>query len=72
MKWFNPTPGDKFEFMSDRQTDKGPCTGTVLAVEGGSALMSYSDTTKWHDPEEIDVQRITTCAKDGKKLFILT
>lgn len=70
MKCFHPAIGDHVEFLSDSLTDKGPCTGTVTAVEGGVQI-ACSDESIWIDPEEADVERITTHAKDGKKLYLL-
>lgn len=67
MTKFEPSVGDKIEFLSDRQTDKGPCSGKVLAVEG-RVLLTYSDTTQWHDPEAIEVDKYIHAqfSRDGR------
>ncbi len=36
--------GDVVEFCSDRQTEKGPSSGTVVARQGDFVMISHSDT----------------------------
>lgn len=52
---FIPRVGDRVEFRSDRQTEKGPSAGSVIAVdrEARTAAIRHSDhageTFRWQD-----------------------
>lgn len=52
---FIPRVGDRVEFQSDRQTEKGPSAGSVIAVdrEAHTAVIRHSDhpgeTFRWQD-----------------------
>lgn len=54
---FIPRAGDRVEFRSDRQTEKGPSSGSVIAVDrdARTATIRHSDhpgeTFRWHDLE---------------------
>jgi hypothetical protein len=71
---FVPKIGDKVEFLSDRQTEKGPSSGTVLAVDRDTktATIRHSDhpgeTFRWSD---VSARRFTI-AHDGRPLWQLT
>lgn len=45
---FLPRLGDIVEFLSDRQTEKGPSSGSVVAVDygAGNCSIRHSDTTE--------------------------
>ena len=62
--------GDKIEFSSDLQTEKGPSAGSCIFSDGHSVAIRHSDCVEWFDPVDIEVKRITT-SHDGKKLWIL-
>ena len=40
---FTPQAGDIIEFLSDRQTEKGPCSGHVVGIYGDTAILHISD-----------------------------
>ncbi len=52
---FIPRVGDRVEFRSDRQTEKGPSGGSVIAVDRAAqtAVIRHSDhpgeTFRWRD-----------------------
>lgn len=58
---FVPRAGDRVEFQSDRQTEKGPSGGSVIAVDrdAQTAVIRHSDhpgeTFKWGD---VDVEYV--------------
>ncbi len=39
-------PGDYVEFLSDRQTEKGPSTGRVVAISNDRVTIRHSDCTE--------------------------
>lgn len=47
--------GDHVEFQSDRQTDKGPATGTVLVRDGGVVAIKFGAGIEWFEVKNIDV-----------------
>lgn len=47
--------GDRVEFQSDLQTDKGPATGTVLVRDGNQVAIKYSEGVEWFDVNELRV-----------------
>jgi hypothetical protein len=68
-----PQVGDKVEFLSDRQTEKGPSAGTVRRAnwQSGMVTIRHSD----HPGEEFDWARVAikkfALAKDGRPLWQL-
>ena len=66
-------PGDIIEFLSDYQTDKGPCTGVCLANDGSYVTLSYSDVEKkeWAIAE-LDVNSCRNRDKFGDAFWELT
>jgi hypothetical protein len=70
---FVPKVGDKVEFRSDIQTEKGPSAGSVIAVDRNAltATIRHSDhpgeTFKWRDVEV----EYYTIAHDGRPLWVL-
>jgi hypothetical protein len=71
---FVPRLGEKVEFRSDQQTEKGPSAGLVIAVDhiGQTATIRHSDnpgeTFRWGD---VRVEYFTF-AHDGKPLWVLS
>jgi hypothetical protein len=65
-----PSPGDLVEFLSDRQSDKGPATGTVEELDGDSVHVRVSDGSQWLDWPSVRIQKKTT-VKDGRTLWML-
>jgi hypothetical protein len=47
--------GDRVEFQSDLQTDKGPATGIVLVRDGNQVAIKYSEGVEWFDVNELRV-----------------
>ena len=62
--------GDRVEFQSDLQTDKGPATGKVLVRDGDQVAIKYSDGVEWFDLGTLQVLELTTGA-DGYRLWLL-
>jgi phage-related protein (TIGR01555 family) len=63
--------GDKVEFDSDRQTEKGPSGGKVVKVNGGKVVIAHSD-----DPgEEFEIAELSVNRlgrdKDGVLVWIM-
>lgn len=54
---FTPQIGDHVEFLSDRQTEKGPSGGRVVIVEGSKVAIRHSDAVEWFDARKIRVVR---------------
>jgi hypothetical protein len=52
-----PAEGDLVEFKSDRQTDKGPSSGRVLAVDGDRVKIAHSDCEEWFTWPKLDLER---------------
>ncbi|HET8550890.1 MAG TPA: hypothetical protein VFM97_00250 [Gammaproteobacteria bacterium] len=44
-----PQVGDRVEFDSDRQTEKGPSGGEIIAVDGDRVQVAHSDAQEWFD-----------------------
>jgi hypothetical protein len=71
---FIPRVGDKVEFHSDLQTEKGPSAGSVIAVDrdARTAVIRHSDhpgeTFNWGDVK-VDYYKI---AHDGRPFWMLT
>lgn len=71
---FVPKVGDTVEFHSDRQTEKGPSGGSVIAVdrETQTAVIRHSDhpgeTFKWGD---VKVEYVHF-KEPGKTFWLLT
>ncbi len=71
--FFVPMVGDKVEFHSDQQTEKGPSAGSVIAVdkEQETATIRHSDhsgeTFSWRD---VKVEYFSI-AHDGRPFWML-
>lgn len=71
---FIPCVGDKVEFRSDRQTEKGPSAGSVIAVDRDARTVTirHSDhpgeTFKWAD---VKVEYFSR-SHDDKPFWMLT
>lgn len=59
---FMPTPGDIVEFLTDRQTDKGPSSGTVFSADykSGKCVIKHSDETREFVMADIIVEKYTS------------
>ena len=64
---FEPQVGDKVEFVSDRQTEKGPSSGLVVAVEDDQVAIRHSDTVEWFRKGRINVRSFRTISKGLKQ-----
>jgi hypothetical protein len=62
--------GDRVEFQSDIQTDKGPATGIVLVRDGNQVAIKYSEGVEWFEAPNLNVLELTTDA-EGNKLWLL-
>ena len=65
--------GDCVEFLSDRQTEKGPSAGTVTKRDGNKVVIKHSD----HPGEEFDISTLRMRGelrhRDGiSKLWLLS
>ena len=58
-------PGDHVEFLSDRQTDKGPSAGAVRGVNNGKVLISHSDCNESFRVSDLMIHMETTHHKGG-------
>lgn len=47
--------GDRVEFQSDLQTDKGPATGIVLVRDGNKVAIKYSEGVEWFNVNDLRV-----------------
>lgn len=62
--------GDHIEWLSNQQTDKGPCTGTVWWIKDGIVCVKFSPDEFGHWLlEEIDFARVSLHHRTGKPLF---
>jgi hypothetical protein len=72
--FFIPRVGDKVEFHSDRQTEKGPSAGSIIAVDRDqkTATIRHSDhpgeTFSWGD---VKVEYFSI-AHDGRPFWMLS
>ena len=57
--------GDYVEFMSDRQTEKGPSAGVIKISRGNDLLIKHSDCTEEFRADQLIVERETTHRKGG-------
>ena len=58
---FDPWVGDRVEFLSDKQTEKGPSAGQVqyVTVGGGyNVMIQHSDCTEWFNTYEVKVKEL--------------
>jgi|GEM_PF-4020521 len=66
-----PSAGDYVEFLSDKQTEKGPSAGKISISCGNRILVRHSDTTEEFVVENLLVKKRTKHRKGGV-LWILT
>jgi len=57
--------GDYVEFLSDRQTEKGPSTGKIKSSMGGKLLIEHSDCVEEFTLAGIQIHKKTTHRKGG-------
>ncbi|MCK4843074.1 MAG: hypothetical protein KAT04_14530 [Methylococcales bacterium] len=57
--------GEHVEFLSDKQTEKGPSAGTIRISMGDKILIEHSDTKEEFKISELDIIRKTTHRKGG-------
>lgn len=62
--------GDYIEFLSDRQTEKGPSIGFVKTIVGTRVLIQHSDCSEEFNYNQLIVKKKTT-HHDGGTLWIL-
>ncbi len=62
--------GDHIEWLSDKQTDRGPCCGTVHWVLDGVVCMRFGDTDFDHFKlEDIEFTGVDLHARTNRPLF---
>lgn len=57
--------GDYVEFMSDRQTEKGPSAGKIKISRGDDLLIEHSDCTEEFKASQLQVERKSEHRKGG-------
>lgn len=57
--------GDSVEFMSDRQTEKGPSGGSVRISRGNDVLIRHSDCEEEFNAADLHVHKKTTHHRGG-------
>ena len=62
--------GHAVEFISDLQTDKGPCTGHIEIIQGNNVCMHISDGVEWFKRDKLQLERRSRRAKDDLTLWI--
>ena len=62
--------GDYVEFLSDKQTEKGPSAGTVSISRGSQIIIRHSDCTEEFNSSDLVIHKKTTHHKGGT-LWIL-
>ena len=66
-----PECGDHIELLSDRFTDKGPCTGIVTNVSGGMTCVKHHDEYFWLPNDRVEIVRVGVHHRTGKTLWII-
>jgi hypothetical protein len=64
-------PGDLIEFVSDKQTDKGPCSGRCISNDGVNVTLKYSDIVSIYRIEELIVNYCTNRTKFNNAFWAL-
>ena len=54
--------GDLVEFLSDRQTHRGPCAGRCVGVLGQMAMISHGEGIAHFNTSILIVKKLTTAA----------
>lgn len=57
--------GDHVEFLSDKQTEKGPSVGTIKISRGNQVLISHSDCSEEFNAADLHVHKKTTHHRGG-------
>lgn len=57
--------GDYVEFLSDKQTEKGPSSGKIKISMGDQLLIEHSDCTEEFKRSKLQVHKQTTHHKGG-------
>ena len=67
----NMKAGDLIEFLSDRQTDKGPSSGVCVRNNGSTLTLSHSDIDDdiW-SVDKLRVERVGW-TRDGRRYWAL-
>lgn len=60
-----PKAGDYIEFLSDRQTDKGPSSGIITISSGEKILLKHSDCTEEFDVGDLVIVKKTKHRNGG-------
>ncbi len=63
--------GHLVEFMSDRQTDKGPSCGECERRVGNKVLIRHSDGREMFDVTVLKVKKLSRHWKIGKRSWIM-
>lgn len=64
-------PGDVIEFLSDQQTDKGPCSGRCVRNADGLVILQFSDTRETWPVECLEVSCCHNRPKFGNSYWAL-
>lgn len=64
-----PEAGDCIEFLSDKQTEKGPSAGTIHISCGKQLLVKHSDCTEEFNTDNLEIVRKTK-GHDGRTLWM--
>jgi hypothetical protein len=65
--------GDHIEWESDRQTDRGPCCGTVWWIKDGIICVKFGPTDFDHwKLADMDFTGVSLHHRTGKPLFFAT
>jgi hypothetical protein len=57
--------GDYVEFLSDKQTEKGPSSGSILISRGRLVVIEHSDCQEEFNTDNLLVHKKTTHHKGG-------
>ena len=60
-----PKAGDRVEFLSDRQTEKGPSAGKITISRGTQILISHSDCSEEFCVDDLVIDRKTRHHRGG-------
>ena len=62
--------GDHIEFLSDRQTDKGPCTGSVQWILNNLICINLGQDDYIHlDLPDLKIKRVSLHHRTGRPLY---
>ena len=61
-----PEAGDNIEFLSDKQTEKGPIAGIISISTGNRILVKHSDSSEEFCVDELLINKKTRHRKGGR------